>query len=215
MGFEPEPVTLHIYDIGTSAGPMVNNFLKPLGTGAFHCGVEVHGWEWSYSDVSNPKDPAMTGIFSCRPRHCEGHRYYETVELGLTRTSELEVVRLLTLLEKGWPISEYDLLSHNCCHFADEFSRRLGVGGIPPGVMSLASAGAAVIQTADIADTTCCRMVALEVVGHCCRADSACVGPRHVEQIPVLLPAGDDKRYNAIEDKLLHPRSKKFAPGGA
>merc|ERR1712060_195679 len=82
------PVTLHVYDVGLNTGSVVNRFLKPLGTGAFHCGVEVHGWEWSYSDIADPRYQAGTGIFPCRPRHCEGHKYCESVHLGRTSTSE-------------------------------------------------------------------------------------------------------------------------------
>mmetsp|Transcript_85308 Transcript_85308/g.275317 ORF Transcript_85308/g.275317 Transcript_85308/m.275317 type:complete len:83 (-) Transcript_85308:363-611(-) len=36
------PVTLHVYDIGSGGGgSALNRLLKPLGLGAFHCGVEV------------------------------------------------------------------------------------------------------------------------------------------------------------------------------
>ncbi|CAE7283269.1 unnamed protein product [Symbiodinium sp. CCMP2592] len=42
------------------------------------------------------------------------------------------------------PTPDYDLLRRNCCHFADDFARRLGVGGIPGWVMRLAKVGAGV-----------------------------------------------------------------------
>merc|ERR1712176_1429191 len=35
----------------------------------------------------------------------------------------------------------YHVLRHNCCHFSNEFSGRLGVGNIPSWVMDLAGKG--------------------------------------------------------------------------
>ena len=43
-----------------------------------------------------------------------------------------------------YPGGDYDLLRRNCCHFADDFARRLGVGGIPSWIMRLAKIGAGV-----------------------------------------------------------------------
>jgi len=149
-GGKLKPVTLHIYDVGTSGSiSTLNWMLSPLGTGAFHCGVEVYDWEWSYSDIagSTSKMVDITGVFCCRPRTCEGHSYYQSVEMGYTAASEVEVLKLICLLEKSWPVVDYDILSHNCCHFSDELCQRLGVGRVPDWVLSLAGIGAA-LETA-------------------------------------------------------------------
>mmetsp|Transcript_60914 Transcript_60914/g.178067 ORF Transcript_60914/g.178067 Transcript_60914/m.178067 type:complete len:294 (+) Transcript_60914:76-957(+) len=175
----PVPVTLHIYDIGTSGGGhFINALLKPLGTGAFHCGVEVYGCEWSYSDTTSG---VGDGIFCSQPRCCEGHTYCESVSMGRTGTAESEVLQLIDMLKADWPVSAYDVLAHNCCHFCDEFCQRLGVGSIPPWVMNLAGAGAAV---AAAGDTTCCRQVVLEVAhGPCCPEPATTAGGMPVEVI--------------------------------
>merc|ERR1712217_673977 len=92
----PVMVMLHVYNIGTSGGyQALNCTLRPFGTGLFHCGIEVYNWEWSYSDTSLLNNPAITGVFCCKPRACEGHTYYVSEEMGMTKTLELEVLRLI------------------------------------------------------------------------------------------------------------------------
>mmetsp|Transcript_56470 Transcript_56470/g.148494 ORF Transcript_56470/g.148494 Transcript_56470/m.148494 type:complete len:272 (-) Transcript_56470:64-879(-) len=199
----PVPVTLHIYNVGTSSQTaLVNKLLKKFGTGAFHCGVEVYGTEWSYSDVTlAPGEMAKgTGIFCCRPRGCDGHSYCESQPMGSTNMTEGEVLRLLSLLKKEWPVYAYSTLRKNCCHFSNEFCQRLGVGSIPEWVVSLANSGAAL---ANAGDTVCCRSMAGQVAG-----GILCCGPMHggmagmqehaelvdvdvVDQLPVLQPRSD------------------------
>lgn len=193
-------VTLHVYNVGNHTGSVVNRFLKPFGTGAFHCGVEVYGWEWSYSDIAHPSYQAGTGIFSCRPRNCEGHSYCESVKLGRTATSEPEVLRLITLLEKDWLVCKYDLLNFNCCHFSDELCQRLRVGGIPTWIMSLAATGASVASTGELADTTCCRIVAFEAFDSVCTRDSSSASEKYVESIPAI-PQGSKEYSKQVEPK--------------
>eukprot|EP00425_Heterocapsa_triquetra_P027735 CAMPEP_0195103844 /NCGR_PEP_ID=MMETSP0448-20130528/72753_1 /TAXON_ID=66468 /ORGANISM="Heterocapsa triquestra, Strain CCMP 448" /LENGTH=258 /DNA_ID=CAMNT_0040139593 /DNA_START=65 /DNA_END=839 /DNA_ORIENTATION=+ len=142
----PATVTLHIYDAGTSGIVRgLNTVLRPLGSGAFHCGVEVYDLEWSYSDTSCfSEDPGVTGLFFSWPKKCEGHSYTESVHMGKTVVSEMEVMRIVEELEAQWLGESYDLLEKNCCHFCNLFCDRLGVGRIPDWVMNLANTGASV-----------------------------------------------------------------------
>eukprot|EP00411_Alexandrium_monilatum_P031077 CAMPEP_0175369364 /NCGR_PEP_ID=MMETSP0095-20121207/20655_1 /TAXON_ID=311494 /ORGANISM="Alexandrium monilatum, Strain CCMP3105" /LENGTH=333 /DNA_ID=CAMNT_0016667481 /DNA_START=92 /DNA_END=1091 /DNA_ORIENTATION=- len=158
--YAPEPVTLNIYNIGTGKmGKALNRFLRTLGTGAFHCGVEVYGREWSFSDT---EDGGGFGVFCSRPRRCEGHNYSESVRMGRTNMTQSEVLKLIQLLTGYWPVAAYNTLTKNCCHFCNEFCLRLRVGSIPGWVMNLAGTGAAIMETGD---TTCCRTVAREAIG--------------------------------------------------
>jgi len=135
------PVELHVYNIGTSGrGKCINRLLRPLGTGAFHCAVEVYNCEWSFSDTTSRKE--ITGVFKCQPRQCKGHTYCESVLMGRTSCSEAEVLAILELLQQDWQVADYDLLRRNCCHFADELCWRLGVGAIPTWVTNLAASAA-------------------------------------------------------------------------
>lgn len=133
------PVVLHIYDLGKQfAG--VNMVCKAIGTGAFHAGVEVYQTEWSYGGSCN--GPTGTGIFCCPPKGCEAHSYREAIEMGNTSMSKQDVNKLINKLKLEWKGQQYDLLRHNCCHFADALCLSLGVGPVPGWVTSLAGVGA-------------------------------------------------------------------------
>mmetsp|Transcript_51921 Transcript_51921/g.153060 ORF Transcript_51921/g.153060 Transcript_51921/m.153060 type:complete len:301 (-) Transcript_51921:76-978(-) len=153
--YEPAPVQLHIYDIGVSNEVWVaNNMLRAIGAGgAFHCGVEVYGTEWSYE--------MGTGIVSCRPRCCEEHSYRESLVMGKTSLSEGDVLDVVDCLREEWPGSDYDVLRRNCCHLSDEMCRRLGVGSVPDWVSELASSiASAEVVVADVVHTKgCCSVV--------------------------------------------------------
>jgi len=137
---KPIPVTLHVYDLGIG-GQMqgVNSVLGKMGTGAYHCGVEVGGREWSFRYISRG-----TGVFSCKPTKCDGHTHRESIHMGFTTLSEAEVNVLIQRTQKEWRGRSYELLTRNCCHYSEELCLRLGVGSIPWWTTSLAGAGATV-----------------------------------------------------------------------
>jgi len=149
-----EQVTLNVYDVGRSLkSAALNRVLRPLGTGIFHCGVEVYNLEWSYSDTLSGEGD---GIFCSYPRSCEGHNYCESVHMGETTTSEDDVLKLVYAMQMLWTVKDYDTLRKNCCHFCDDFCKRLGVGPIPDWIMSLAGAGAAALNATNNCRSTCC-----------------------------------------------------------
>jgi len=130
-------VSLHVYDVGPKK---MNDVLRPLGTGMFHCGVEVYFFEWAFCSSG---DPVLgSGIFCTPPKQAENYDYRETVEMGRTAMSPSQVRSLLDFMQERWPADSYDTLRRNCCHFADELCRMLGVGDIPRWVTHMAGAGA-------------------------------------------------------------------------
>lgn len=191
----PEPVKVNIYDIGTSGrSSLLNTMLRPFGAGAFHCGVEVYGLEWSFSDIaSNLAKDAMalrSGVFSSWPKNCKGHRYSETVQMGLTTKTEVQVLMMISKMEEQWQVASYDVLRKNCCHFVDELCVRLGVGHIPPLLLKLAEVGSSIVGAAS---TDCCASKESKA-SHmpCCDGFGAVDGERQtvevdqVQSIPVL-----------------------------
>lgn len=137
-------VFLHVYDLGTSGeGQALNTVLGVFNTGAFHCGVEVYGKEWSFRG----RVCSGTGVFATRPRCCEHHSYNRTITMGETTLSGTDVSRLIGVLQREWPGNGYDTLRRNCCHFSDKLCRCLGVGSIPSWVTSLANAGVFFVET--------------------------------------------------------------------
>jgi len=156
LGFEAQ-VTLNIYSIGTTRTTQIMNcLLWRLGTGFYHCGVEVFGTEWSFSGTPSF---ARDGIFCSTPRKCDGHTYRESLLMGTTTTSHSEFVQLLeTLWKEDWSVTTYNILTHNCCHFCDVLCRKLGVGPIPNWVKNLANAGAAIGTARNrFVRESCCR----------------------------------------------------------
>lgn len=136
----PTPVTLHVYDLGVGREMQVlNTVLSRFGTGAFHCGVEVYGREWSFQ-YSN----RGTGVFQVAPKGCKHHTYRESVSMGTTTLSEEEVGQLLGKLQRDWPARSYEVLTRNCCHNCNALCVALGVGPIPAWTTNLALAGATV-----------------------------------------------------------------------
>lgn len=138
-------VNLHIYDVSREASiQRLNAFLAnrmcPLKLGGvFHAGVEVDGAEWSFGRTD---DPQASGVTRVDPKCDPEHHFRETVPLQQTSLSSPQVQALLGQLRLEYPGGEYDLLRRNCCHFADDFCQRLGVGRIPGWVYRLARIGA-------------------------------------------------------------------------
>eukprot|EP00411_Alexandrium_monilatum_P015661 CAMPEP_0175263714 /NCGR_PEP_ID=MMETSP0093-20121207/41930_1 /TAXON_ID=311494 /ORGANISM="Alexandrium monilatum, Strain CCMP3105" /LENGTH=192 /DNA_ID=CAMNT_0016558237 /DNA_START=14 /DNA_END=592 /DNA_ORIENTATION=+ len=128
----------------------VNKVLRRMGTGAFHCGVEVYGEEFSFRGG----DHAGTGVFWQAPRTNRFHSWVEALPMGMTTMLKVEVMMLVRRLRKAWPSKDYDILKRNCCHFCNDFCQLLGVGSIPRWVMHLADTGAALLNEVDTAKET-------------------------------------------------------------
>lgn len=137
-----EPVLLHIYDVtGDARVQLANELFRPVGTGAFHAGVEIHREEWSFGY----RGGIGTGVFSCAPRSNAAHSYRETVQLGETRLSRIEVQEIVKGMEAEWLGKDYELFGRNCVHFCETFCDKLGVGKPPDWVAHLARTSAALI----------------------------------------------------------------------
>jgi hypothetical protein len=135
------PVTLHVYDVGSSR-PIraVNQFLRKLGTGIFHCGLEVFGGEWSYANTGGE-----CGVFCCIPGQCKGFRHVESIDLGKTNLSVTQFRLIIAQLQSEWVSEEYHLLAQNCCDFCCQMAQKLGVASPPQWINSLAGSLARLI----------------------------------------------------------------------
>lgn len=128
-------VRVHVYHVTQDVKWIrtINRFTAARGSplkfgGIFHAGVEVAGLEWSYGFTDSDTRP---GLACCQPKQHPMHTYRQTFDLGQADLTSEDVAELLSVLMEEWNGQEYDLLRRNCCHFADEFCKRLGVGGIP------------------------------------------------------------------------------------
>jgi hypothetical protein len=123
-------VTLNVYDLHES-----NTVLYGLGTGFFHSGVEVNGYEFSFS---------ASGVVRTRPRLPEFGNFREGIVLGLFSGGMQDINNVISLLRNGvFQPGAYDMVTLNCNHFSDAFCKATINTGIPSWVNRLAGVGAA------------------------------------------------------------------------
>eukprot|EP00441_Pelagodinium_beii_P016505 CAMPEP_0197664688 /NCGR_PEP_ID=MMETSP1338-20131121/58791_1 /TAXON_ID=43686 ORGANISM="Pelagodinium beii, Strain RCC1491" /NCGR_SAMPLE_ID=MMETSP1338 /ASSEMBLY_ACC=CAM_ASM_000754 /LENGTH=281 /DNA_ID=CAMNT_0043243383 /DNA_START=28 /DNA_END=873 /DNA_ORIENTATION=+ len=139
------PVFLNIYDVSKQESVKVlntvlANYLAPVKFGgAFHTGIEVGGIEWSYGRTFRDTRPGLIGV---PPRSDPHHSFRQTVNMGVTQLSLESINSIISEMIEDYPGQAYDVLRHNCCHFADDFCQRLGVSATPDWVHRLARFGA-------------------------------------------------------------------------
>jgi len=122
---ENEKVYLNVYHLNDEWAKSNHYSKQVLGIGgAFHAGIEVHGVEWTYGWES--------GVACAPPRSNTAHVYNETVYLGETNMSAVEVYRIIERMQQEWSPEDYELLEQNCCHFSDALCLEL-VGKHIPG----------------------------------------------------------------------------------
>ncbi|CAK9201507.1 unnamed protein product [Sphagnum jensenii] len=145
-------VILHVYDVTSSMNVRANSMIMNINKimrdgigigGIFHSGVQVFDEEWSFGFCENG-----SGVFSCPPKTNPMYTYRETLSLGHADVSVMQVNRILRELSHEWPGCSYDLLSHNCNHFCEEFCAKLGVQKLPLWVNRFANVGDAAVEAA-------------------------------------------------------------------
>mmetsp|Transcript_14753 Transcript_14753/g.29090 ORF Transcript_14753/g.29090 Transcript_14753/m.29090 type:complete len:255 (+) Transcript_14753:134-898(+) len=126
-------VWLHVYDLGPLSGRLNDLVLRGANLGAFHCGVEVLGVEWSFQGFHGAwDDPTISGVIWNEPRLHPNFLYRESVALGYTPLNREAVSEVLDRLRREWSASSYHLVSHNCLAFAEEFVSALGASELLP-----------------------------------------------------------------------------------
>ncbi|CAE7277397.1 unnamed protein product [Symbiodinium sp. CCMP2592] len=142
------PVFLNVYHCSWDKGiRRLNKALTPCVGGIYHAGVEVNNLEWDFGSGDDRTTPAVRCI---NPLQHPCHRFSRTVHLGFTRLSPEDVADIVSQMLEEYPGPDYDVLSRNCCHFADDFCRRLGVDGVPGWVsLNLSAVGRVLLTVLD------------------------------------------------------------------
>lgn len=145
----PSLVIVNLYDLSENfvRANAVTGLQAGAG-GAFHCGVEVYGGEWSYGTFGVVVDP---------PRLQTHHIYSCSLILGTTRLQALEVGNLLHELAETWRAIDYNILSCNCCSFAHDVCKRLGVDRIPAWIDRFARLGHQATHCMPVMCSACVR----------------------------------------------------------
>lgn len=87
-------VRLNVYDVTNSSSDGANRAVSILNNvghsigfgGVFHGAVEIYGEEWSFGFC-----PQGTGVYNCTPKENPFYTYRQTIELGTTTKSSVEV----------------------------------------------------------------------------------------------------------------------------
>ena len=147
------PVTLHVYDVKFRGAALLNGVLN-RSSGAFHTAVEVHGLEWSFGATMGEQNDAC-GIFACGPKSARPHVYAESVPLGFTRRSRVDVFNCLLRIAPLWAGCTYDVFRKNCNSFCILFSGELGADALPQWTHRLGDGAAALDdQVSRLLETT-------------------------------------------------------------
>ena len=126
-------MVLHVYEI-EEVGERSQRWLSSLNLGIYHTGIEVGGWEYSFSDA---------GVFRTRPKRIVGARFKESLILEPFRGSSNELNGILREMRETFPPGSYNLVRNNCNNFSDALAKRLGGPGIPAHLNRAATLGAA------------------------------------------------------------------------
>ncbi|CAE7652021.1 unnamed protein product [Symbiodinium sp. CCMP2592] len=95
----PKDVWVHVYHCDPYTGFLNRMLLKNSEIGIYHAGIEVYGEEWSFQYFEDTwNDPTISGIIRCAPKQMSGYEYQESLNLGPTSLSEVEVDDLLETL---------------------------------------------------------------------------------------------------------------------
>jgi len=124
-------VFVNVYDLNEKV-QCVNTVSLGLGLGGvLHVGVEIADREWSYS---------MSGVLTHLPREHPVYILRQTLDMGRTPYSRLEVRCVLREMRAKWRGEDYDLLERNCGTFGNALCEALHVGSLPSWVNRLATA---------------------------------------------------------------------------
>eukprot|EP00112_Aurelia_sp_Birch-Aquarium-sp1_P026955 Seg990.6 transcript_id=Seg990.6/GoldUCD/mRNA.D3Y31 product="Deubiquitinase DESI2" pseudo=true protein_id=Seg990.6/GoldUCD/D3Y31 len=129
-------VLLNVYDMY-----WLNEYTSSIGLGVYHSGIEIYDKEYAFGGHPFP----FTGIFDMMPRDLtelgEGFNFKETIVLGFTDFSELDVEEIMENLGEKYQGPAYHLVKNNCNHFTSELARILCGKDVPKWVNRLASIG--------------------------------------------------------------------------
>lgn len=126
------PVHVNVYDIHAS-----NAYLSPIGAGFYHTGVEIDGWEYSFSS---------SGVNRTRPRLESFGQIKEHMLMGAYHGSMNELRKHISELSKDrFRPGSYQITSLNCNHFSDALVFVLVGEHLPAWINRMANLGSYVL----------------------------------------------------------------------
>lgn len=124
-------ILINIYDLHDS-----NSYLYGIGTGFYHTGVQIQGFEYCFSSH---------GVVRTRPLDAGLGKFRESIHMGKFYGTMRVVKEIIVQMRKGvFAPGKYNLLRLNCNHFTDALVFNLLDKHIPTWVNRLAEMGTAI-----------------------------------------------------------------------
>mmetsp|Transcript_13407 Transcript_13407/g.36855 ORF Transcript_13407/g.36855 Transcript_13407/m.36855 type:complete len:331 (-) Transcript_13407:312-1304(-) len=139
-------VFVNVYDLSEPIRQLNSVSLRLGLGGALHVGVQIADREWSFG---------VSGVWGSTPKHHPVYLFRQSMDMGQTPCSCLEVSAVIRDMRARWRGDDYDLLTRNCGTFGDALCVALEVGHIPSWVTRLASGSAQMPITRHLANRFC------------------------------------------------------------
>lgn len=124
-------IVVNIYDLHDS-----NSYLYGIGTGFYHTGVQIQGFEYCFSSH---------GVVRTRPQDAGLGKFRESIHMGKFYGTMRVIKEIIVQMRKGvFAPGKYNLLRLNCNHFTDALVVNLLDKHIPNWVNRLAEMGSAI-----------------------------------------------------------------------
>eukprot|EP00996_Jenningsia_fusiforme_P002077 NODE_2920_length_1089_cov_16.760577_g2679_i0.p1 GENE.NODE_2920_length_1089_cov_16.760577_g2679_i0~~NODE_2920_length_1089_cov_16.760577_g2679_i0.p1 ORF type:complete len:257 (-),score=40.42 NODE_2920_length_1089_cov_16.760577_g2679_i0:73-843(-) len=123
---ERVPVYLNVYDLAVGS-PLER--LARIGFGLYHSGIQVRNCEYGFGGGMD-LDDSVTGVFAIPP--CTfAPNVKQTLLLGYTECSVVQIEWFLEGLRREWPANSYHILNRNCNHFSETLAKKIGINKFP------------------------------------------------------------------------------------
>jgi len=138
-------IIVNVYDL---AGGDLNNILtSAVGGGLHHSGVQIGKKEFAFGGGGS----SGTGVWTQEPRILpktgsqEKAPFSRSHEIGEVLLSKKDLKKLLSELQRDYPLSRYDLMTCNCNHFTHDVCQRLGLQA-PEYLNKMANTGESIVN---------------------------------------------------------------------
>eukprot|EP00933_Yihiella_yeosuensis_P049105 TRINITY_DN4570_c0_g1_i1.p1 TRINITY_DN4570_c0_g1~~TRINITY_DN4570_c0_g1_i1.p1 ORF type:complete len:400 (-),score=91.24 TRINITY_DN4570_c0_g1_i1:628-1827(-) len=111
-------VRVSVYTLGLTGLGMFDRIGASVA-GAYHSGVVVDGGEWAYGGHD---EDSKSGVYRCSPEQNTDFQFHSRVVIGRLRATPQQLMQKIREIGSApqWAGPQYDLIEHNCNHFASD-----------------------------------------------------------------------------------------------
>lgn len=121
------PVIVHVYDLHPA-----NQYVYGMGIGAYHSGVVVGDWEYTFGGADDEDvDPETTGVMRHQPKEISNAIFRQEIEISQSIVTMSEFQTILREISMEYTVGRYSLILCNCNHFGYDLVYRLTGKEVP------------------------------------------------------------------------------------